>query len=135
MVVYVVKITIPKNTPKTSPKEVTVELEKAVITRLFIQIPPGHHALTGLRIMYGNLQLWPKEFDTWFTGDDIVLNFDEYFELPDDPTKLRIEGYNEDDTYDHSFIIHIATLPRYIAGWMIALTRFVRLFRRLIGLR
>jgi len=135
MAIYVVKITIPKNTPKISPKEVTIELEKAVITRLFIQIPAGHHALTGLRIMYGNLQLFPKEFGMWFTGSDIVLNFDEYFELPENPTILRIEGYNEDDTYAHSFIITIATLPKHIVGWMIALTRFVRLFRRLIGLR
>jgi len=133
--IYSIKFTVPANTSKTKPKKQIIELKKGVITRLFIQIPYGHFGLTGLRILYGNLQLWPEEVDTWFIGDDIVLNFDEYFELPADPTKLTLVGYNEDEELDHSFIIHIAVLPKIIAGWAIAISRFVRLFGRMIGLR
>jgi len=133
--IYSIKFTIPANIPKDRPKKHVVKIEKGVITRLFIQIPYGHFGLTGLRIFYGNLQLWPKEPGTWFIGDDIVLNFDEYYELPDDPTRLTLMGYNEDEELEHSFIIHIAVLPKIIAGWAIAISRFVRLFGRLIGLR
>jgi len=133
LTVYTVTLTVPKNTPKEKPIEAAVSLEKAVVTRLFIQIPAGHHLLTGLRILYGDLQLWPRWSGTWFRGDNIVLDFEEFFELPDDPTTLRIQAYNEDDTFSHSFVVHISTLPKRIAGWMVALARFVGLLRRLIG--
>jgi len=135
MAIYTAKLTIPANTPRDSPVSVSVSLEKAVLTRIFIRIPPGHEALAGLRVKYGRLQLWPEESDTWLSGDDETLAWDEYFELPHDPTTLTLEGYNEDDKYEHSFLVRFTTLPKPIALWQIALAKFVQMFSRLIGLR
>jgi len=135
MAIYTAKLTIPANTPRDSPVSVTVELERAVITRIIIRIPSGHLVLTGMRICYGDMQLWPEESGTWITGENEVIDWTEYFELPDDPTRLRLEGYNEDDTYDHAFLIRICTLPRAIAAPWLAVSKFVQIFSRLLGLR
>jgi len=133
MAIYTIKLTVPANTPVDKPKRTTVDLAKAVLTRISIRIPPGHFALTGLRILYGRLQLWPEESGTWFSGDDEVIEWTEYFELPHDPTRLTLEAYNEDEAYDHSFLIRIATLPKAIAAPWLAIAKFVETFRRLIG--
>jgi len=132
--IYSIKFTIPANTSKTNPKKQVVELKKGVIHRIIISIPRGHGGVTGLRIMYGNLQLWPEEPDTWFSGDGEILDFVEYFELPSDPTKLTLEGYNESVSYDHSFHIRIGILPKLIAAPWFIIARFVRILSRLIGI-
>jgi len=135
MPIYTAVLTIPANTPKDDPRKTQVELKRAVLTEISIRIPAGHHALTGIRILYGDLQLFPEEVGTWLQGDDEVIDWQEYFELPDDPTRLRIEGYNEDDTYEHSFYLRFATLPKRVAAPWLAIARFVKLFSRLVGLR
>jgi len=135
MAIYTAKLTIPANTPRDSPVSASVSLEKAVLVRISIRIPAGHHALAGLRISYGDLQLWPEEAGTWISGDDEALEWNEYFELPHDPTHLTLEGYNEDDTYEHSFYVRMMTLPKAIAYPWLAVARFIKLFSRLVGLR
>jgi len=134
MAIYTVKLTIPPNTAKDSPVSTTVELAKAVLTRMSVRIPPGHCAVTGLRILYGRLQLWPEEKGTWLSGDDETLTWDEYFELPHDPTRLIIEAYNESERYDHTFLIRLTTTPKHIALWQVAIVKFTETFRRLVGL-
>jgi len=134
MAIYTAKLTVPAGTPRDSPVSVSVDLAKAVLTRILVRIPPGHCAVTGLRILYGRLQLWPEERGTWLSGDDETLTWDEYFELPHDPTRLTIEGYNESTEYEHSFLIRFATLPKRIALWQLALSRFVEAFRKLTGI-
>jgi len=85
--------------------------------------------------MYGETQLFPEERGQWVSGDDETVEWQEYFELPDDPTRLRLEGYNEDDMYEHSFYVRFAALPKRIAAPWLGVARFVELFSRLIGLR
>jgi len=135
MAIYTAKLTIPANTPRDRPVSVSIELTRAVLTRLSIRIPAGHCALTGLRISYADMCLWQEESGTWISGDDEVLEWNEYFELPDDPTRLTLEGYNEDDTYEHSFYVRMMTLPKAIAYPWLVVSKFVKLFSRLVGLR
>jgi len=135
MAVYVIKLTVPPNVPPEKPKRTTIQLKKAILTRISIKIPPGHHALAGLRILYGHIQIWPEEKGTWLSGDDETMQWDEYFELPTYPTKLTLEAYNEDDTYEHSFVIRLMTLPKAIAAPWLGVARFVQTFEKLVGMR
>jgi len=133
MAVYTIEITVPPKTPPKSPTRTSIELKKAVLTRMSVRIPPGHCAVTGLRILYGRLQLWPEEKGTWLSGDDETLVWDEYFDLPHDPTRLVIEAYNESERYDHTFLLRFSTTPKHIALWQVALVKFVDAFRRITG--
>ena len=115
MPTYILDLTIPKNTPETSPVEQPIEIKEGVITRVGVLIPAGMHALAGMRILYGIEQLFPRQKDTWLKGEDESIVADEYWDLVEQPITLRVQGYNLDDTYDHTFYIRITALPREVS--------------------
>jgi hypothetical protein len=47
-----------------------------------------------------------------FAGDTFPIDWEEYYEVYQPPYELKIEGWNEDDTYGHTFDIFVAVLPR-----------------------
>ncbi|MEM2618899.1 MAG: hypothetical protein QW356_05390 [Candidatus Hadarchaeales archaeon] len=111
MPVYTRILTVPPNTPPESPKAEFLDVDYGILYRITIQIPPGHHGLTGMRILYGNAQLWPLPEGTWFRGSGVLLNFDERWVTPDRPTRLCLQGYNLDTAYEHSFYVTLGVLP------------------------
>ena len=126
---HVKYFTIPKSTPSTSPKVDRVELIGEVLERVVILIPSGHVGLTGLQIYYGDYQLIPQPKGEWLKGDNVLLNVPVMFELPEYETALQLRGYNEDDTYDHTFYLYFITVSRETATWQ---KQFINLFRRLL---
>ena len=102
-------ITIPANTPQTSPVRVPVKVPAGVIRKVWILIPYGHKALAHLIIRHGETQIIPWYGDVHGDGEQLV--FDEVYELPTDDT-LILEGWNEDTVYDHRFIVRLLVLPK-----------------------
>ena len=102
-------ITIPANTPQTSPVRVQVKVPAGIIRKVWVLIPYGHKALAHLIIRHGETQIIPWHGDIHGDGEQLV--FDEVYELPTDDT-LILEGWNEDSTYDHRFIVRILVLPK-----------------------
>jgi len=109
MPLYATKITVPANTPETSPvrKEITVEGD--VITYVSILIPPGHLGLTGVRVLYGLKQLAPYNEGAWISGDGETIAYEDFIIMPEEEYDLTIEAYNSDDTYDHTFYVRVVT--------------------------
>ncbi len=107
-------ITVPKNTPSTSPLADTIEIQAGVIHRVRVSIPSGHAGLTGIHILRGLHQIAPTSGTEWFTGDDAAVDYQEFIEVLESPFMLYLEAYNEDDTYDHTFVVSIGVLPRYV---------------------
>jgi len=126
---FVKYFNIPANTSKTSPKTDTVTLIGEVLERVIILIPSGHVGLTGLQIYYGDYQLIPRPADEWLKGDNVLLNVPLMFELPEYETTLKLRGYNEDDTYDHTFYLYFITVSRETATWQ---KQLINLFKRLL---
>jgi hypothetical protein len=126
MPTYCVDLEIPKSTPEDSPVEKKLKIKEGVITRWLILCPAGMHALARARVLYGLEPLLPAHEDAWIRGEDESLNVDEFWDPPEEPYKLRFQGFNLDDTYDHTFYIRVVVLPREVA-----LTH--RLFLKRIG--
>jgi len=102
---YFVSMTIPADTPVTSPVKLEVTLEGEVLNEIAYLIPPGWCALAHFRLMYGEKQVYPYEPDTWVTGDDLFHRAPLRWRIPGKRDKVRLEGYNEDDTYDHAVYV------------------------------
>jgi len=119
--------------PKATTKEFELKIEGDVVTYVRIRFPPGPQGLLKVAIFYGLKQIWPCEEDTWFYGDDEVIQWQEYWELPEERTTLKIKAVNEDDTYDHSFYLVINVQKKeYTTAELIA--KAVRSgIRRLLG--
>ena len=95
--------------PPEKEKWFELEIEGDIIDMVRIRFPPGPAALLKVAIFYGNEQLFPVENGTFFQGDNEIIQWSEYWLLPEAKTKLRIKAINEDDTYEHSFYLVINT--------------------------
>jgi len=109
---FAFELAIPANTAEDSPKTLDLELEEGTVNKVQIIIPPGHAALAGLAIFADTEQVIPKS--GWLKGNNDNLVFDCDIAIPYDSTnaiyKLIAKGYNNDDTYQHTFYIRIWVL-------------------------
>lgn len=106
------EFTIPANTPEETPETLDLVLEEGTVSKVQIIIPPGHAALAGLKIMNDIEQVIPKS--GWLKGNNDRLDFDVDIKIigAGEPItyKFTANGFNEDDTYEHTF---------YIRAWVL----------------
>lgn len=105
-------ITIPKNTASTSPTTVILKIAHGIITKIMVRPRPGHAALAHLVILHHEHQIAPSTESMSFSGDTFPIDWEEYYESYQPPYELKLEGWNTDDTYPHTFDIFVAILPR-----------------------
>lgn len=109
--IYETRLTIPKNTPAAAPESAVMPVHPGLLKRVEIVFPAGCVGLVHLRIFYWEHQIYPSNPDSDFSGDDAHLEFDEDMELTGLPFEFRIEGWNLDDTYEHTPIVRMLILP------------------------
>ncbi len=105
-------ITIPKNTTQVSPTEVILKIAHGIITKIMVRPRPGHAALAHCIILHHEHQIAPSTENMDFSGDTFPIDWEEYYESYQPPYELKIKGWNDDDTYPHTFDIFVAILPR-----------------------
>lgn len=116
--IYAFTVTVPANTPKEDAVWQELEMDYGVIRKLVVQIPTGHAGLCKFALYRGDSQVWPKNRDEKFSGDGVVLEFDEeYFPLLQPPFSIFFMGWNEDELYDHSVYLYfqLLTKEQYLA--------------------
>ena len=105
-------ITIPKETPSTAPEEKILRIAHGIISKIMVRPRPGHAALAHCVILHHEHQIAPSTENMDFAGDAFPIDWEEYYEVYQPPYELKIKGWNEDDTYEHTFDIFVAVLPR-----------------------
>lgn len=100
---YRASFTIPKSTSKNTPLTQELLLVAGTITRIRIAIPAGHHGLAHMRILRYSAQLYPTTRGMYYQGDDEVIIIDDHYPVDQPPPAVDLEGYNDDDTYAHTF--------------------------------
>ena len=69
--------------------------------------------LTHFALLRGNNQVFPANPDGKFSGDGLILEFDEVnYPILEEPYQLMFEGWNEDDTYDHGVYLYFQVLTK-----------------------
>lgn len=101
------KITIPKNTLPSNPKRQTFSLFRGVITHIDVAFPFGCCFLVGIKLRRFGVPFFPCGGDEWFIANGIDRRYTCLLDLRDEPWQVEFEGYNEDDTYDHTVIVRI----------------------------
>jgi len=132
---YFTKLKIPANTPLDKPAETTVEIEGDVLDELAYLIPPGWSGMAHFSIFYGIKQVYPEETDTWVTGDDLYRVVPIRWTLPESPCKLTVKGYSAGATYDHTVYLWLLTKPEEEVWPLRILADFVKILKRLMGIR
>ena len=105
-------ITIPANTTRASPTTETFGIAKGIITKFMVRPRPGHAALAHVVIRHHEHQIAPSTENMDIHGDTFPVDWEDYYESYQPPYELKLEGWNEDDTYPHTFDVFVAVLPR-----------------------
>jgi len=105
-------ITIPANTPKTTPVRQLLPIDFGLITRIDIVFPAGCGGLVRIRLLRYESQLVPLNPASWLRGDDETVPCEVYQEIYEAPAELKFEGGNEDDTYEHTIGVRINVIPK-----------------------
>jgi len=100
-------LTIPAETEQANPTMIRMHLTAGTLSLIHPLVPSGCYGLTGVRIMRGGFQLWPMNEGEWFVADGFTDTFPMQFELDAAPYEITIEGYNLDETYDHSISFRV----------------------------
>lgn len=101
---YPVDITTPKGTTVGAPLNTPVPLENNYLVDIEVLIPPGHAALTGIRVKLASQQVLPWGNNSWIKADNYVRVFDINTEIG--ANAVSIDTYNQ-DFIDHTFYIRI----------------------------
>ena len=118
--------------PPEEEKWFELEVEGDIIDMVRIRFPPGPSGLLKVAIFYGNEQIFPVERDTFFQGDNEIIQWSEYWLLPEAKTKLRIKAINEDDTYEHSFYLVLNTKYRQELAEAVSYTHLTLPTKRIV---
>lgn len=115
MTLYVKTITVETSyNSETNTKSAEIEIREDVVFYIGVRFPPGPATKLKIAIFYGEEQIFPSSKGEWCSGDNEVLWDYIMWEVPEKPCKLRIKGYNTSTTYDHSAIIRIIALPKWV---------------------
>lgn len=109
---FVAAITIPANTSASDPTVEYLNIAHGIITRFMVRPRQGHAALAHMVILHHETQIAPSFKGMDFHGDGDPIDWDEYYESYQPPYELKLQGWNEDDSYPHTFDVFVAVLPR-----------------------
>ena len=112
---YTESLTLPKNTTADSPGSVDIPISPAVVDRVEITFPSGCVGLVGVRFKYQSRVIFPFNPNGWYKGNGQTVIFTPNVELKEEPLMLTVEGYNEDDTYQH--IVYIVIDVEFKGGF------------------
>lgn len=129
---YSVEVTVPANTPATSPVLREVLLTPGVVQQVDVQFPSGCVGLVRTLCRRGTHQVWPSNEGASFVGNNQTISWQDDYELEAAPFVLRLFAWNLDDTYEHTIIWRLSVRNFTLdAQRQIALARFAEALQQL----
>ena len=118
--IYNFVVTTPANTPIEEPQISRVQLMKGLLYKFALYFPPGGSGLVGVSVYEASVQLYPYNRKNWFTGDNLMLAFDDLYNIVNDNQVFDILTYNLDTDYDHiiQLSLGIVDRPEHIASFV-----------------
>lgn len=105
-------ITIIAGKTEVDPATEIMKIAHGIITEVKVQIPAGHRALAHLVILHHEHQIAPSTENMDIHGNFFPVEWGEYYESYQPPYELKLIGWNDDDTYSHTFTVYVVILPR-----------------------
>ena len=128
-------ITIDASTTEASPKVVEFGVSKGVITKFMIRPRAGHKSLAHCVIMYHDHTIAPTSKGMDLHGDNDPIDWEDNIPLNQPPFTLKLVGWNEDDTYPHTFNVIVVIIPKRLLMANIIREAITTLLRGVLGSR
>ena len=132
---YVVELNVPANTPDINPVQMTIEIERGVITSIEVHFPPGVRGMVKTAMFKGHYQVFPRPPGTWLTGDAETIRAAMFYEVKSPKDKFVIYGKSPGTNYQHLITWRINVLPPHVAMWWMVLEKFINILSSIFGVR
>ena len=99
---YHASLTIPAGTLASAPASNKFSVSAGRITEIELLFPPGSAGLARIQIFYRDRQIYPTSIGEFFRGDDHLINWNDQYDLVDEPYELELRGWSPDAIYDHT---------------------------------
>lgn len=118
--IYNSRITTAKDIAAAAPDRTVLKLTSGLVFYIGIYFPPGPSGLVGVKLNEKDVQLYPRNRGDWFTGDNILMEFDETYYIGVEPYEWDIYTYNTDDTYEHTIAVSVGLVskPEYMERYV-----------------
>jgi len=84
-----------------------MKVGKGRLKEVMLAFPPGCVGLAGIRLKRDGSHIFPRSPNQWYAWDNEVLKFNDDMVIDDNPLSFHIEGFNNDDSYDHTITISL----------------------------
>ncbi len=111
---YSKQITLSSGATEATSTKTYFKVNKGVISDFWITFPPGCAGLVKLRVYHEGHPFLPVNKDNYLRGDNYTFRFPVMFEITEEPMRLTVEAWNEDDTYTHTVDIMFLILPKNV---------------------
>lgn len=118
--IYVVDITTPANTAKTSLQKTTLHVTSGLVYKVEFYFPSGSQGLMGVAVFDGLYQVWPSNIGEFFIGSEVNISFDDLYLKQSAPFEFQCYTYNTDEIYDHLVVVRIGLVSNdvYMARFL-----------------
>ena len=123
---YVFVLTIPASTLITAPVSTSLRIPEGEIQELRLDFPTGCAGLAHVRLLDLTKQIYPSNLGGYYRGDGVVFLIRDRYTLREAIQEVKLEGYNEDDTYDHTITVGMTVAGRELASEKSGLTDRLR---------
>ena len=97
---------------KADPQVEILGIAHGIITKIMVRPRAGHQNLAHCVILHHEHQIAPSTEGMDLHGEFFPIDWEEYYESYQPPYELKIKGWNDDDTFPHTFTIYVVVLPR-----------------------
>lgn len=97
-----------------NPLNTELRVTKGLVYKVELDFPPGSAGLLKVAISDGGFQVWPSTLGQYFTGDGILISFDDIYLKEAEPFEFSIYTCNEDTEYPHGVTVRIGLVSKEI---------------------
>lgn len=110
--IYSKHIITPLNPVENVIVKNSLRITKGLVFKVEIYFPCGSAGLLGVSIFDSAFSIWPSNIGEFFTGDDILISFDDLYLKEQPPFKFDIYTYNNDTANDHVLDVRIGLVSK-----------------------
>jgi hypothetical protein len=110
-VLYKGSVAIPAGTMQASAVVEYLQLSKGTISNWLVQFPPGCAALAHVAVLYHEQKILPAGEADSLAWDGYTYEAREQYEVDEEPYELKIIGWNEDTSYQHTIAVAVELFP------------------------
>jgi len=132
---FTAHVTVETTHTESNKKEQILKIAHGIITWVSVFHQEGSNCMVHAAIFHHEHQVFPSTEGMTIVGDGTPVEWIEYYESYQPPYELKIKAWGVGTSFDHTFHVRIAVLPRKAIIALAIVDAIKSLFGRLMPVR